>query len=332
MSAVLHSSMAPVLASLDLFDRNHVAGRDGETVVALINEIHAEVPATLDLYLTPRDPVFVPDAAALEAAVWRETVALRLAPDSLARRTVRFPVPATEGTYYLAAVLTRDGDTPVVSQRVVRSIDAGKTGARLRGRRVVLLGGDAAARAWLADRGCEVLDGAGAGDTGGDVVLVWDAAALSGEERATAGDLRRFAESGGRIVVANQAEWTWTDLADCRIGLPESKHRNPVICSRAHVYDGAAHPALEGIAADWFWRWNGLPGAIVNEAILDCPALEQGRKLLWASRPLYTVLLSVPVGKGEIVFCQLRARHRVGPRAATPDPAAERLLANLLTR
>jgi hypothetical protein len=329
MAAALHSSMAPVLASLETFDRNYVAGREVETSVVLINETHDDVSAKLDLYVTPRDPLFVPDADALAAAVWHDSKPVELPADSIAREMIRFHVPKIEGSYFLAAVLSRDGDAPVVSQRVVRAVNASATVASLKGRRVVLLGGDDVVRSWLTQHGCKVV----AQPADGDVILIWDAATLTDAERGMAPTLRAFAEAGGRIVVANQTSWSWTELADCRIGLPEFEWRNPVVCSRAHAYEGIEHPLLTDVPATWLWRWNGLPGAIANEILLDdSPALQQGRKLLWASKPEFTAALSLPIGAGEIVFCQLRLRDRIRRDGEPYDPVAERVLANLLTR
>jgi len=332
MAAALHSSMAPVLASLETFDRNYAAGRKVETGLVLINETHSAVAAKLDLYITPQDPLFVPDPKALAAAVWQESIPLELAADSIARRTVHFEVPQTEGAYYLAAVLTREGDTPVVSQRVVRSVDAAKTVAALAGRRIAVLGADETIRAGLAKHGCEVIEGMGGGAVDADVVLIWDASKLTDAERQTAAVLRRFAEAGGRIAVANQTGWSWIELADVRIGLPEFGWRNPVETSRVHPYDGADHPMLQNIPATWLWRWNGMPGVIANEIVLESQALRQGRKILWATSPKYTAVLALPVGAGEIVFCQLKLRGRVGRDDDAYDPVAERVLTNLLTR
>ncbi|HUS47859.1 MAG TPA: glycoside hydrolase family 2 TIM barrel-domain containing protein [Phycisphaerae bacterium] len=332
MAAALHSVMSPVLASIETFDRNYVAGEKIETGLMLINETHDDVAATLDLYVTPHNPLFVPDANALKAAIWRESMPLKLAADSIARRMVQFAVPEKECTYYLAAVLRREGDTPVVSQRTVRAIDPDKTAAALKGLRVLLLGADDTSQAWLKRRQCQLVPLPKDGKPAADVALVWDAVKLTEAERGSADALRRFAQAGGRIVVADQQKWAWKELADCRIGLPEFKFRNPVICSRAHAHEGVEHQVLRDIPAEWLWRWNGLPGTIANEVILEGPALENGRKILWVSRPIYTAVLSLPVGKGEIVFCQLKLRDRVSPDSKMYDPAAERVLMNLLRK
>lgn len=330
MAAALHSAMAPVLASLDVFDRNYAAGGTVEVPLVLINETHGEVSAELDLYVTPRDPVFVPDAQALDAAVWHEARELTFAADSLRTVEVSVPVPE-EGNYFLAAVLTREGDRPVVSQRVLRAIDPRKHAGSLDGRRVAVFGADEGLLNFLERHGCSIADGLSDGRVEGDVVLIGDAEKLTdAERRAAAGPLREFAESGGRIVVLDQAGWPWKELCNCRIGLPEFRWRNPVASSRVHRYEGADHPMLRDIPKSWLWRWNGLPGEIVGKAVMDSPALERGRRILWSARPEHTAVLSMPTGEGEIVFSQLEVRARIDPAADAYDPVAERVLVNLL--
>lgn len=330
MAAALHSSMAPVLASLDMFDPNYAAGETIDVPLVLINELHDEVAGKLDLYVTPRHPLFIPDPEALAAALWHDSQEVVLDADSIRTMKVRIPVPKAEGSYYAAAVLSRYGDTPVVSQRILRSVDRTKSLEPLKGRKVLVLAADSILVDWLKAAGAVPITCLTTDKIDADVALIWSAASWSETVGKTVGALREFAESGGRVVVADRADWPWNELADCRIGLPEFTWRNPVICSRAHAFEGADHPMLRNIPADWLWRWNGLPGAIANEVILEGAALEQGKKILWASRPVYTAALSVPVGKGEVVFCQLQIRGRVGEKSTSPDPVAERILANLL--
>lgn len=333
MAAALHSAMAPVLASLELFDRNYATGTAMEVPVTLLNELHQAVPARLDVYLTPVNPYIVPDADALKAHVWHQTRDLNLPPDSKSRMSLRVPVPDKEGTWYLAAVVTREGARPVVSQRVVRSINPAPVLEQLKGHRVALFGGTAEVRAFLRRSGCAVSETVREGRIAADVAVIDDVSRISDITRP--GALRlldEYARSGGRIVVLSQASWpqAFRVLADVNIGLPEFKAMNPVICSRAHRYAGADHPALAGITSDWLWRWNGLPGEIANETILpDSPALQTARKLLWAARDVHPTLISLPVGRGDVLVCQLRIRPRLDETQG--DPAAQRLLANLLS-
>jgi len=330
MAAALQSTMAPVFASLELFDRNHVAGGSIETRLTFINETHDDVQATLSLCVTPSDPLLIPDSQALEAAVWRQETTLRLPADSVGRRSISVPVPATEGTYYLAAVLSRDGAKPVVSQRTVRAIDVSAT-ASPAGRRVVLLGGDDEATQWLVAHKCRVVPGPVEGEVKGDVVLVWDAGKLPANERRAAAELRRFAETGGRIAVVDQKAWPWQDLAKCEIRRADGNTwKDKIVTSRAFAFEGVDHPMLANIRPEYLWRWNGLPGTILDGIVVPAPGLKPVRKLLWGGKPENTAALRLPLGKGEIVFCQLKVRGRVGRASPAYDPVAERVLSNLL--
>ena len=126
MAAALHSAMAPVLVSVDLFDRNFEAGDVPEAAIHFINELHEDVKARLDIYVTPQNPLFVPDPAALAKATWHRSRDLVLKADS---HTTEWeyqlaPLPHEDGTSYLALVLTREGAKPVVSQRTVHTISS----------------------------------------------------------------------------------------------------------------------------------------------------------------------------------------------------------------
>ncbi len=333
MAAALHSAMSPVLASLDVFDRNYAAGQAVSSDLVLINETHADVQARVSIVVTPANPLFIPDAEALAAAVWSRKMEITLKAGSFDRHTITWQAPEAEGSYYLAAVLERDGAAPVVSQRTIHAVDRTKTLQRLKGRRVLVLAADNVVVDWLKAAGAEVVTTLTTAKVEADVVLLWNGSPLwrDVEEKKAVPALKEFAAAGGRVVVADRAEWTWKELADCHIGLPEFTHRNPVVTSRAHVFEGESHAILRDIPAEWLWRWNGLPGTIANEVLLEgSPALEKGRKIIWASRPVYTAVLSLPLEKGEIIFCQLKVRQRITRDGAGCDPVAERVLANLL--
>jgi hypothetical protein len=323
MAAALHSSMAPVLASLDLFDRNFTAGAEVATRAVLINELHEDVSARLDVCLTPQNPLFVPDEKALAAAVWRQSTNLDLKADSFAERTIRWKVPEAEGVYYLAAVLRREGDRPVVSQRVVRSIDPKLTAAGLKQRRVTLIGPTAAAGKWLKRHQLTAAVWAGKGPVAGDVAVVWDAARVPEAARANPAGVREFVSAGGRLVILNPRQWTWTDLVDFKLAKEVS--------SRAFAYPQARHPMLTGVKADFLQRFNGLPGAAADRVIAG-EAVKDARKLLWIVRPGRTIAAAVPMGKGEIVICTLNLKSRIDLSRPRYDPAAERILLNLIAR
>ncbi|MFO8006736.1 MAG: glycoside hydrolase family 2 TIM barrel-domain containing protein, partial [Candidatus Brocadiia bacterium] len=97
MAAALHSAMAPVLASLELLDRNFIAGSRVTTPLHLINELHQPVEARLELIITPHNPLFVPDEEALAARTWSAQRTLNLPADSHEVTEVTWRVPDEEG-------------------------------------------------------------------------------------------------------------------------------------------------------------------------------------------------------------------------------------------
>ena len=60
--------------------------------------------------------------------------------------------------------------------------------------------------------------------------------------------------------------------------------------------------------------------------------MARAEKILWAKEPKTTVAAVVPAatGGGRILFAQLDLQRRVDPSKPNYDPAAERLLLNLL--
>jgi hypothetical protein len=275
------------------------------------------------VYVTPQNPLFVPDANALKAAVSCQSLELELKAGSFRERTIHWKVPEVEGVYYLAAVLRRDGDEPVVSQRTVRAIDPQLSLRGLKERKVVIIGSTASAEKWFKAHQIPFVAPSGRGRLAGDVVLVWDAARASAAARAAAPAIRRLVAAGGRLVILNQRRWEWKQLADFDL--------RREVSSRAFPYARARHPMLVGVNGEFLKRWNGLPGVVADKAITGS-APEGTKKLLWIANPENTVALSLPLGKGEIVVCTLNLKSRIHKGQPNYDPAAERILLNLISR
>ncbi|MCG3178567.1 MAG: Beta-galactosidase [Phycisphaerae bacterium] len=321
ISAALHSSLSPVLASLDLYDRNYRPGQSVTTDAMLINELGLEVAATLELYLTPDDPQFVPDEDALAAGKLVSRDKLMLKPYSMTPHKLTWQVPEKPGSYFLAAVIRRPDARPVVSQRVVRSIPLPE--ARLAGRKVVLLGGEDAIRAWLKSQGAAVVEAGAEGPLQADVVLVWDHLKVNDAERARAAAILEFVKAGGRLVILHHGkEWTWRELLDFEPVEGRS--------SRAFAFDGTRHRMLGGIEPEWLKRWNGVAEPIADSSIRGA-VLDSGTKLLWIDKPERVCALSLPLDRGEVLLTTLHIRRRLDPTGGCCDPAAERILLNLLT-
>lgn len=324
-AAALHSAMSPVLASLDLFDMHYPAGRTMSTRVAMINETGQDVAAQVELIVTPADPLCLPDAAAIRAAISKESQTLSLPADRIIRPQLSWQVPAAEGTYFLACLLYQPGKPPVVSQRRICSVRTDLTGSGLRPRRVLALGVDEGVAALLRRRGVPCATELPAGRIDADVVVLGDGGRIDQDRRDDLDKaLLEFVEAGGRVVGLNENGWDWGRLVELST--------EPLAASRVFVADS---PSAERLLADvppaFLWRWNGLPGKIVARALRG-PLPEGAEPILWARSPDHTVAAAIPKGHGRIVVCLLQFQHRLNPGDIAYDPAAERVLLNLLLR
>jgi hypothetical protein len=156
-------------------------------------------------------------------------------------------------------------------------------------------------------------------------VIVWDATHLTEEEQRSAKALCDFAARGGRVIVLSTPSWKWPDLCDVNIGKGSR-------FSRVFPHQTAPRDAFSGIDPQWLIRWNGFPGT-VGVASLEGAAMGGGEKVLWAKEPTTTVAALLPAaeGGGRILFAQLDLQRRLDPSKPYYDPAAERLLLNLLS-
>ncbi len=328
MAAALHSSMAPVLASLELFDRNFVVGRQVVTPLHLINELDKDVSGRIDAYITPRNPLVVPDADALKAAIWHESFRRTFKAGTITVEDLRWEVPDKAGSYYLAVVVTRKGERAVVSQRLVRAVVKADTKAALRGKRITVLGASASVEKWMRSNDAEYSAALGDSAIDADAVVVWDANRL-GDRPAAARAILAYVRSGGKLVILNHSKWVWAELVDFQV----TRHRDWIngVSSRVFPYEGVKHPMLSGVNPECLKRWNGLPGTISADWIKG-DILAKGTKILWKDKPERTVAFSLPMGRGEIVICLMHLKERIAPGAKRYDPVAERVFLNLLAQ
>jgi len=192
------------------------------------------------------------------------------------------------------------------------------TTAGLADRKVVLLGATDAAKKWLTARKIPV-----AGSMERDsVVIVWNLPSVTRAQRADARAIRRFAAGGGRVVVLRQAKWDWPELIDVEM--------LSLLGSRAFPYSKATHPVLKNVDPLFLRRFNGAPGGVADRSISG-DLVKDAKRLLWVERPACPVMVSFPVGKGEILVTTMTLKTRLRG-AAHHDPVAERLLLNMIGR
>ena len=323
-SAAWHSSLSPVLASLDLFDPDYRTGQQITTDLHLINDSWHDANIHVDLLLTRECPEFIPEAKCFDQPVSRWSLDFALKADSIDKTPITWKLPEDEGNYWLTARTTGVTGRPVLSQRFVRAVKPSVVPDAAKQRTFVILGSGDAARAFFKSRGLrtsERLDGLSP-DT--HLVVVWNATHLTEAEKQNAKALCDFAGQGGRVIVLSTPSWNWPQLCDMKIGKAER-------FSRVFLHADVKHPMLSGIDPQWLIRWNGLPGT-VGIGRLEGAALDRAKKILWAREPNTTIAAELPAaaGDGYILFLQLDLQRRVDRSKPNYDPVAERILINVL--
>jgi hypothetical protein len=326
VSACWHSSLSPILASLDLFNPNYLTSQEVTTELYLINDSWYDANIHVDLFLTEACPEFIPEAECFEHALAKWSFDFDLKADSLTKTPIEWKLPDEEGNYWLTARMTGIAGRPVLSQRFVRAVEPPKIPAAAPARTFVILGSDATATTYFKSKGLNVSNHLISLNPEENMVVIWNAANLTIEEKQNAQALFDFVAAGGRLVILSTESWDWQEL--CDITVKESKP-----FSRAFAYEGMQHPILAGIDREWLMRWNGLPGTVAIAAI-EGHALERAEKVIWAREPNLTVVAEVTTAdnRGKILFSQLDIQNHVNSSKPNYDPVAERIFLNILAQ
>ncbi len=324
-SAAWHSTLSPVLASLDLFDADYLVSRPVTTDLYLINDSWHDANIHVDLLLTRECPELIPEAACFDRPIQKWSFDFATKADSLQKVPVIWKVPEEEGSYWLTARMTGVPGRPVLSQRFVRAIKPPVVTDEAKQRTFLVLGNNKAGRAFFSSRGLRTSNQLDLVSPATDVVVVWNASQLTDSEKRCGKALCDFATRGGRVIVLATPAWDWPELCEVKIGKGSR-------FSRVFTKKAATAPWLSGIDPAWLVRWNGFPGT-VGVAPLEGPVMAKAEELLWAREPNTAVAAVLPAaqGSGRILFAQLDLQRHVDRSAPNYDPAAERLLLNLLT-
>ncbi len=323
-SAAWHSTLSPVLASLDLFDPDYLTGQEVTTDLYLINDSWHDAKIHVDLLLTKECPELIPEAPCFENPIAKWSYDFELKADSIDKTPIKWQLPEAEGNYWLTARTTGAKDRPVLSQRFVRAIAKPEVPPRAAARTFIILGRDNDSDNYFTAQNLKTSDSLENLDPAKNMVIIWDTHRLKPEDKEKAPLLCDFAAKGGRIAVLATKSWNFTNLVDISCASQSN-------FSRAFQYEGASHPVLQGIDKQWMMRWNGLPG-VVALTHLEGPALKNATKIAWARQPEQTVVAELPAtqGPGRILFSQLDLQFRVNPEDPTYDPAAEKIFLNIL--
>jgi hypothetical protein len=156
-SAAWHSSLSPVLASLDLFDPDYRTNQEVTTGLHVINDSRHEARIHVDLLLTRENPEFIPEAKCFEQPVSKD-FEFMLKADSMEKVPVTWTLPKEEGCYWLTARTTGVEGRPVLSQRFVRAFEPPVVRDAARQRTFVVLGASDAARVFFRTWGLHLSD------------------------------------------------------------------------------------------------------------------------------------------------------------------------------
>jgi len=319
VSACWHSSLSPVLASLDLFDPDYLTSQEVTTDIYLINDSWHDASIHVDLLLTKDCPEFIPEAECLNNPIAKWSYDFQLNADSITNTPIKWKLPDEEGNYWLSARTTGINGRPVLSQRFVRAMQPPVIPDLVKKRNFVIIGGDTAVYDYFRSKGLKISKGIDTLNPDKDVVIIFGIA----DERQKTQALSDFANAGGRVIVLS-TEWDWRELCDVSI-----EKSGPF--SRVFIHDDVTHPMLKDIDTEWLIRWNGLPGTVAVGEIKS-PALKDSKAILWAGKPSSIVTAEIPVkrGNGKILFSQLDIQRHISNSKHNYDPVAEKIFLNML--
>ena len=323
VSAAWHSALSPVLASLDLFNANYVTGQRVTTDVYLINDSWHNATIHVDLLLTEESPEFIPEAECFKKPLAKWSFDFDIGADTITKRPVTWHVPKQEGEFWLTARTTGISGRPVLSQRFVRAIEPPRVSSRTRKRTLVVIGSDEAAAKYFESKGIRTSRSIKELNPNENMVIIWDAARLTHQEKRAAPLLCDFASAGGTIAALSTRSWDWSELCHVQIG--------SIGGSRVFPYEDVEHRILSEVSSQCLTRWNGLPGTVAV-ADLKGPAVQRGKKILWVRDDTSPVVAEVPTasGSGTILLLQLDVKSHLDVARPTYDPVAEKILLNVL--
>ena len=324
VSACWHSALSPVLASLDLFNPNYLTGQEVTTELYLINDSWHDAKIHVDLLLTKECPEFIPEAECFENPLAKWSFDFELKADSLNKTPIKWNLPDEVGNYWLTARTTGIPGRPVLSQRFVHAVKPPEIPDSAKEQTFVILGSDDSATTYFRSKGLKTSNNLNDLKPGENMVIIWNAARLTTEEKRNVQSLCDFAAADGQVVVLSAKSWDWWEFCDVTVDKPKP-------FSRAFAYEGVQHPMLSGINHDWLMRWNGLPGTVAVASI-EGPALENAEKIIWARDSNSTVVAEVPTAnsRGKVLFSQLDIQNHLDSSKPNYDPVAERILLNML--
>ncbi len=316
ISASLHSCMSAVLASLEMGNRNYLVAENIKVPLHLINDLGQDVDADITIYLTKEDPLFVPDKNVLEKNIQKTSIKVLMKAYSHTIQDITIQLPNEQGVYFISAVTSRKGSSPVTSQRIVRTIALQKN---IPGDKLLIIGSNDTINAWMNKN--KIVYSTSVNDIDkAKTILVWNAEEVFKNKTS---DIQKAIENGASLIIVDQSSWNWNQLADFKI-------EKPWDISRVFISKGQEnHPSFSNMNPELFKRWNGLPYVVVKRQITG-PFVDASVNLIWGINQTHKIYVEQKIGKGKISVCQLLIKNHFSSVIPNYDPAAEQILFNLL--
>ena len=332
----LKSAQAPLLASIDLADRHFVAGQVVQGKVVICDDRGPDRTQSFwGLGLWKDDPGLASGKFLPGESIGQTSSSMKN-PRGGHRQVLDCPVafgwPDLEpGRYFLWAEINDEGEKVFGRSRRVLDFIAAPDFGRLAGRKIAVFASDNPADHLVADLSklapkADLLRDGGPDLAKADVLLVGSfihSRAAELEKQSAA--IRQFAEAGGRVVVLEQ------DRPITPIGLDVPRFDGLGGSSTAFRCGRSDFIGWRDLGPDsrLLRRFNGPTGAVVRGPVTTQPGDDVLAMAAQGSTDLdWPVVVRRPVGKGEIIFCQLvLAEHLSGSQT---DPVAQTILLNLL--
>lgn len=317
----LRNAFAPVAVSIDLFDKHFYTGHRLTTPVHIMNARNESASGTLQVAILSQEPGFDWECLLPGDAPWQKSFEVTVPAFEHKIVEVTWPLPAKESHWMLAAIWRGKGQEPVHSRRIVFTVAPPKANP-LGGRKVALFDVEGKLTRWLKEQGAELTNLSKA-----RVALALPDVHRSESFKQSLAELKHFVEKGGTLVVLEQSRWPYESLV---------KMETPIIGYRGGIStvfkkEEPAHPVWRDVPEELMRRWNGLPGTVARYALetdLKHAVLAIGTER--TGYPNTQVAIEIPLGAGQVIFCQFKILERLHRSKPNFDPVAERILLNLL--
>jgi hypothetical protein len=142
--------------------------------------------------------------------------------------------------------------------------------------------------------------------------------------------LKHYVENGGSLLVLEQRDWFFTALCPLRVERLGGRSGAEMVC-----VNNPSHPAWQGFEPDRLWRMNGQNQAVFQFTLQNLPAdaivLCEGKERRSKKEPFNPAQAEIKLGKGKILFNQIKLKGRLLEKEPDFDPVALQLMGNLLS-